>query len=766
MKEENTNEISLHALIFGHLKAETHDIRPFTIYQDNKNNIISRPFETFSEWSTIEQTSYIESIFLRCSLEPIVRFICNDHTILVDGYHRYNAILNFCNNDLKLNDKGLKKLKFLTGKNFEKLTEEEKAFFKKSEPINFIDYYYRNGNKIITLEEELEITRYLHILYNTGLKLEKEELQKAQFSDDLITNKIREKINNEEDNFLSILENLKQFNGRKQKNKIDNILLNCRLLIASTYSNIYNFSHTQNIQTRMDENYYPNINNLDKNKLFQDFELNILLIYNRLIATQKWEKYKNIQTKPFIDATYWLISVIRKDNLENPENFDFMKYLEYFANSEEKFHCFDAYQSHYQQNIYNKYYAVAKYYESISGHSLKDYFLESEQKKIFGILNNIEELYKKHFSYTSNRQKVSTIFEEIKENCYNIRPYYQRTECMNISLSSKIIESILLNITIPNILVYNNYHNERPITEVVDGQQRLLSLIGFFDKCFYNENKEMEYSNKTNYALKDLRILYKLNDFKIKTNDSKKQLPQDLQNKIMDYELTITSIDDSNNNGFSAVEHFIRLNKNSTTIKENTYRMWTLIGDIKILEYEKNITSKYINYILPPINSKRTANMITFKLASLFYHQEIKNLKPNDYSNSKVTMRLKEFNKRKENFIFTNPEKITILRNQFFISLDEVKNFYDKIKILLEQENKSIKELLETKKYRNTKQLDYYYLFLLLNSVAKENIVNNSHNIYNLVNKFFNNLNTKKSNKEEINNLLNYQKQILTIYSS
>lgn len=766
MNEENHNEISLHALIFGNLKLQTHDIRPFTLYQNNSNNIINRPFETFSEWSTTEQTSYIESIFLRCSLEPIVQFVCADHTIIIDGYHRYNAILNFCSNNLKLNDKGLKKLKFLTGKTYEKLTNDEKDFFSNSQPIHFIDYSYNNENKTLNSTEELEITRYLHILYNTGLKLEKEELQKAQFSDDLITKKIREKINNKEENFLSILETLKQFNGRKQKNKIDNILLNCRLLIASTYSNIYNFSHAQNIQTRMDENYYPNINNLDKNKLFQDFVLNVLLIYNKLITTQKWENYKNIQTKPFIDATYWLISIIRKENLENPENFDFMKYLEHFASKEETCHFFDAYQSHYQQNIYKKYYAVAEYYESISGYSMKKYFLEDEQKKTFGVLNDLKELYKNHFSYTLNCQKVSTIFEEIKTNRYNIRPYYQRNECMNTSLASKIIESVLLNIAIPNILVYINYNKEKPITEVVDGQQRLLSLIGFFDKSFYNENGEIEHSNKRNYALKDLRVLYKLNDFKVKSSDSQKQLSQEEQKRILDYELTIISIDDSNNNCFSAVEHFIRLNKNATTIKENTYRMWTLIGDIKILEYEKNITQKYIEHLLPPINKKRTANMISFKLASLFYCQEIKELTPNDYSNSKVTILLKEFNKTKEKLIFKDPEQITVLRTKFLKAFDEVNNFYDKIKMLLEKENKSIRELLEIKKYGNITQLNYYYLFILFNTVSKENIVNNSNKIYNLVNKFFKNLSTQKMNKEEINNLLSYQKQIISIYSS
>ena len=62
--------------------------------------------------------------------------------------------------------------------------------------------------------------------------------------------------------------------------------------------------------------------------LFNDFIININQIYNGLINTQKWQNYPNLNCKPFIEATYWLISVIRKDNLIDPFSFDFMKYLE------------------------------------------------------------------------------------------------------------------------------------------------------------------------------------------------------------------------------------------------------------------------------------------------------------------------------------------------------------------------------------------------------------------------------------------------------
>lgn len=758
---ELKNEICLHALITN-LKHDHHDIRPYTIFQNKEMNIIDRPFETFRKWNITEQTTYIESIFLRCSLQPIVRFVGNDHTTIIDGYQRYITIINFCNNKLTLNDNGLKQLKFLVGKKFETLSDEEKDYFLKSEPINFIDYSYNNSDKKLTTDEEMEITRYLHILYNTGLKLEKEEFQKAQFSDDCISNKIREKLLTE-NNFLETLEKMKQFNGRTQRNKIDNILLNCRLLIASTYSNIYNYSYTKNIQSRIDENYYPNINNLDKNQIFLDFDLNIALINEKLLNTQKWQKYNILHTKPFLDATYWLISIIRKDNPSDLENFDFMKYLEYFADKEENEKIFEAYQSHYQKNIYNKYYAVSKYYSSISGFNMNKYFSENEPKKLYGTINSINELYKNHFSYKFNKTKISTLIEDIKNSNYNLRPYYQRQETMNISLASKIIESILLDITLPYILVYNNY-NSKLVTEVVDGQQRLLSIIGFFDSYFYNENGEKEYSKKRKFPLKDLRIHYTLNDCQI--NSSKKPLSKYYQNKILNYNLIITSIDDNNNKSFSAVEHFIRLNKNASTIKENSYRMWSLICDSQILNYEKNITQKFQNTILPPINQKRSANMLTFKLASLIYFTDNeKNYKQNDFNNIKVTNMIKEFNKNKDISMFKDPEKISIMRLKVLNILDKVSEFYEKINILTTNNNKNIRELFEIKKYANVPLINYYYLFILLSSLKKEDVSHNAKNIYNLVHEFWVKYNNR-TKEENVNNLVNYYFQKISIYNS
>ena len=133
-------EIDLRALITNNLHCESHDVRPYSLSKTETINLIERPFENTRKWTRVEQTSYIESIFLHCSLQPIIRFKNNNHTVIVDGYNRYNAIKNFYNNELNLDTRGLKQLKFLKNKTYSDLTEKELEYFSKCDPIKILDY--------------------------------------------------------------------------------------------------------------------------------------------------------------------------------------------------------------------------------------------------------------------------------------------------------------------------------------------------------------------------------------------------------------------------------------------------------------------------------------------------------------------------------------------------------------------------------------------------------------------------------------------------
>lgn len=765
-------EIDLRALIVGNLNCKRHDIEPCTLVLGDNVNLIDRMIECSKVWTRIEQTSYIESIFLRCGLQPIIRFQGFNHTVIVDGYNRYLSIKNFCENKLVLDIRGLKQLKFLADKNFNGLTPEERSYFESCDPITVLDYTYdnKNTNKILSEDEEYEIVRYLHLIYNTGIRLEIEEIQKAQFYDDYITSKIREKLTNDENSnysFINMLEALGMFNGRKKRNKVDNILLNCRLLIASTYSNMNDFCSTYNIETRIEENYLPNLKDVDLNTVYNDFTLNVRDIYNNLVSTQKWNAYPILHVKPFLEATYWLISVIRKDNLGEPLRFDFMKYLDYFGSIEESEKNFNPYQAHYKKNIYNKYWVVAKYYEEKYAVDMSRYFKQQNIKKenIF-LINNIEELSRNHFNFKPVEVTVSNMLNNLKNRKYNLRPYYQRTEVMNPSVSSKIIESILLGIQIPYILACDIYSKDSVVTEIIDGQQRLLSILPFLKKPFMNENGELEYSNKNGYALKDLRILYELNNYKVGEYGEKNSITNDYKNKILNYTLYIYKSAETNRDNFSAVDHFVRLNKNNYTIKDNTYRMWSLICDKKIIEYEKEVTSKYVSSILPPVNPKRTADMVTFKLACLFYHKDFNDINLNNYSNRRVSFWLKDFNEKKDKYMFKDIEKIEQIRKGYICALDDVKCFYDKLAAFLESSGKTIRDLVAINGSVSIPLSNYYYLFCMLGNFPKGELFSNGEKIYEIIKAFFDKIKFEKFNNEQIIELLKFTVKEISIFDS
>jgi len=761
-------EIDLRSLLVGNLKCHRHDVRPYTLYANDNLNYMERPFESFRKWNRVEQTSYIESIFLNCCLQPIVRFQNAGHTVIVDGLNSYETICDFCSGKLILQEKGLKQLKFLAGKSFKDLSELEIEYFKKCESMKVLDYYYENNEKkILTFEEEREIEKYFHLIYNSALRLEIEELQKAQFATDRVTNEIKDKIE-KDPSFLNMLEELYLYNGHKKRNKIENILLNCRLLIASTFSNIDQFTSASNNQIRIEENYLPNIEQEDTSKIFQNFYIIISNIYNNLIKTQKWEKYEILHTRPFIEVTYWLISIIQKEKLLNQFEFDFMKYIEYFGEKEEVEKNFSTKQSHYRKNMLNRYFVVAKYFEENYGHSLAKYFEKKEEKqKSQNTIKNIQELAKVRVSAIPITEKVGSFVNELGTSSHNVRPYYQRFETINIALASRILESLLLGIRLPYIIVYDKLENGKIVTEIVDGQQRILSILAYIGKPFCNSQKELEYSIKNGFALKNLRVLSELNNYQVKPsgkkNRTEKILSEKDYQKILNAEIYISKISDTENH-MKAIDHYIRLNKNMSTIKENSYRMWILIADQQILDYQNKIAEKYLGSILPKKGSQNSANIILFRLAYLFSKtKEQKEITLSDYKNAKVSSWITEFNLQKDKNIFKNPEKIGELREEYCKEFEKVGDFLEKIKLFLERLDKTIFDLFTLNQAKYPGHY-YFYLFVLLKDIPLENILEHKEKIFEIITDFYKKIRAQKLTVSQIKENLEFTLQQVYVY--
>ncbi|HUO44134.1 MAG TPA: DUF262 domain-containing protein [Burkholderiales bacterium] len=77
-----------------------------------------------------------------------------------------------------------------------------------------------------------------------------------------------------------------------------------------------------------------------------------------------------------------------------------------------------------------------------------------------------------------NREKLQNFYDALKRPGYmDTRPFYQRRQRWDASRQSKLIESLLINIPIPPLFVYEVKPN---VYEVMDGQQRISAIRAFY----------------------------------------------------------------------------------------------------------------------------------------------------------------------------------------------------------------------------------------------------------------------------------------------
>ena len=93
---------------------------------------------------------------------------------------------------------------------------------------------------------------------------------------------------------------------------------------------------------------------------------------------------------------------------------------------------------------------------------------------------------------------IDDICRLMKRQRFLVRPPYQREEVINKKKSSEIIESLLLGIKLPPIFIFKK---ENGISEVIDGQQRILSILAFLGRGYMNEMGEDTKSKKDGFSL-------------------------------------------------------------------------------------------------------------------------------------------------------------------------------------------------------------------------------------------------------------------------
>lgn len=193
---------------------------------------------------------------------------------------------------------------------------------------------------------------------------------------------------------------------------------------------------------------------------------------------------------------------------------------------------------------------------------------------------------------TPNDFNISTIISFMERRVFQI-PAFQRNFVWDIQKSSKLIESLIIGLPIPQIFLYEK---ERNVFSIIDGQQRLLSLYFFYKGRFpksqearlllrnKNTSSDMEFIKSsildddqyfTNFALnlqsKNSPIKNKLHGFNFRTLDTDHRNRLELatiRNMVIKPELT--KKDDLH---LAMFEIFNRLNSGGMNLNQQEIRM-------------------------------------------------------------------------------------------------------------------------------------------------------------------------------------------------
>jgi uncharacterized protein with ParB-like and HNH nuclease domain len=104
--------------------------------------------------------------------------------------------------------------------------------------------------------------------------------------------------------------------------------------------------------------------------------------------------------------------------------------------------------------------------------------------------NDSDEVQISEYDLTStpNDFNVTTIYHYLKSGVIRI-PAIQRNFVWDIKRSSKLIESLILGLPVPQIFLYEEGKN---VFSVIDGQQRLMSIYYFIKQKFPRDEKHVE----------------------------------------------------------------------------------------------------------------------------------------------------------------------------------------------------------------------------------------------------------------------------------
>lgn len=579
-------------------------------------------------WDVAKQSFFIESVLLGTEIPPMIMFKHGSKMEVIDGRQRFETLKLFKENDIMLSANGLMELTALDKKRFNTLGESLQEKFLDSN----IRIFEVSIISDVDADTEDRVKKEIFRRYNTGITpLTSVEIDSAKYDDDEFSNALKKMINDDASFKVALQECFRPSIAIENKdlpNKLADFLRKAYIMPDYPINSYARGNKRDLIQELLYENKTQSLESIEEEiKNYITDVKQVLFIYKELSIDDDFKKNRLLY-----ECMLWAIRIAHSDGKRIYVDDELIaRFRELYKKN---LADFSDDNSFYYGSIVRRYKRTAEIFHEVTGVNFENYLSDSDFKDSVKQKQqkdeDVEGVVQKLASLRVNKpnplsKPVEEIISDVATNKYLLRPSYQRQERITEIKASSIIESILLGIALPPIFIYKKKNNVR---EVVDGQQRLLSIIAFMGKQYCDENNKLVYSKNNNFKLKKLNILDSLNGCKFS------DLSEDEQDKILDFNIDEIVIEEALNEDFDPIDLFIRLNQKPYPIQQNSFEMWNSTVDGEVIQKIKKITDNNIEWFYikeRTEESGRADRMENEELMTLLTYIDAK-LESEDYS--------------------------------------------------------------------------------------------------------------------------------------
>jgi uncharacterized protein with ParB-like and HNH nuclease domain len=204
---------------------------------------------------------------------------------------------------------------------------------------------------------------------------------------------------------------------------------------------------------------------------------------------------------------------------------------------------------------------------------------------------------------------VKQVYDMLLDGMIDIAPEYQRHFKWDETRQSALIESLILGIPIPSLFMATNPDSS---WEVVDGLQRLTSLINFIGKREDIANTEVQYKQ---LKLTGLEKLDQMNGVLFA------ELPKSMQFMLLTRPLRVTVLNDRSDFGVR-YDLFERLNTGGVILHEQEIRNCIFVGEFNDFIKELSVDPAFRSVVKMTENAERSGSYEELVLRFFAYFED------------------------------------------------------------------------------------------------------------------------------------------------